>query len=222
MFKHEEVQTKPTLKAIILAGGRGTRLQSEWKGPKCLVPVNGVPVIDYVRDALSKLEMQCPPTILLNYKYEQVLDHLWHSAWGRHFMYIHDNWIGQVDGVKSVAVTPCGIKMVAHYTPETDFIMILNGDTIPQYDLRGVWEARSEKHPVMVFDKNLPRDYGAGLHAGVVLLHKSFLAQPLRFDENIWEFLLKEKYIAYYPPTFLDVGTPEGLKNARLTMGEQP
>ncbi|MBU1702031.1 MAG: NTP transferase domain-containing protein [Candidatus Eisenbacteria bacterium] len=38
---------------FILAGGRGTRLQSIWEGPKALIPVEGRPFLDYLLDDLA-------------------------------------------------------------------------------------------------------------------------------------------------------------------------
>lgn len=41
------------MEAIILAGGRGTRLKTIWDEPKCLLPIHGRPFLDYLLKSLS-------------------------------------------------------------------------------------------------------------------------------------------------------------------------
>lgn len=59
---------------IILAGGKGTRLQSVVSDqPKCLADVNGVPFLEYLLEYLEDEGVQ-EVTLSLGYKYEQVFN----------------------------------------------------------------------------------------------------------------------------------------------------
>jgi len=65
-----------TTKALLLAGGFGTRLRPITNEvPKCLVPINGKPLLDYWFDALEKAGIR---DILINTHHlaDQVRDHI--------------------------------------------------------------------------------------------------------------------------------------------------
>lgn len=64
----------PPLQALILAAGRGTRLGSSAGGPKCLLPIAGVPLLDRYLAVLGRLGI--PTTIVTGYAAPVIDAHL--------------------------------------------------------------------------------------------------------------------------------------------------
>jgi len=63
------------LKAVVLAAGRGTRIQTEDNDlPKVMRPIHGRPMLSYVLDALSFID-KADTIIVAGYKKDEVIDH---------------------------------------------------------------------------------------------------------------------------------------------------
>ena len=64
------------MQSIILAAGMGKRLKKYTKdGTKCMVPVNGKPIIDYTLEALAKAGIK-KVTVVVGYKGEKLKNYL--------------------------------------------------------------------------------------------------------------------------------------------------
>ena len=61
---------KENLHAIILAGGKGTRMKSEL--PKCAYPFNGKPMVSYIIDACKQAGIE-DIVVIVGYKYETLV-----------------------------------------------------------------------------------------------------------------------------------------------------
>jgi bifunctional UDP-N-acetylglucosamine pyrophosphorylase/glucosamine-1-phosphate N-acetyltransferase len=69
------------IKIIILAGGKGKRMQNEL--PKVLAPLHGKPMIKYLLESVDKSEIDNNPVIIVGYKKELVIKEL-----GKKYHYI--------------------------------------------------------------------------------------------------------------------------------------
>lgn len=59
---------KPTIGIIILAGGKGTRMQSEEGLPKVLAPLYGQPLISHLLHSIESVRASMPPIIVVGYR----------------------------------------------------------------------------------------------------------------------------------------------------------
>ena len=95
-------QTNTVSKIIIQAGGRGTRLEGLTRNkPKCLVPVNNLPIIFYVFQKFKNAEF----TIVADYKTDVLEKYL--KAFGSKYNYkiIKATKKGTISGIKE-AIAP--------------------------------------------------------------------------------------------------------------------
>lgn len=63
---------------VILAGGKGTRMNMEI--PKVLVPFHGKPMLDYLLDAVEHSGILTKPLIVVGYKKDEVIAHVGEKA----------------------------------------------------------------------------------------------------------------------------------------------
>lgn len=109
------------MEAIILAGGRGTRLGDLTKDiPKPMLPVNGRPFIEYIMDYW--LDRGVTRFILaLGYKYEMVINHFNGRYKGAEVVYSIEH--------KPLGAAPAIILALQWLGPSGSFV-VCNGDTI--------------------------------------------------------------------------------------------
>ncbi len=78
------------MKALLLSAGIGTRLRPLTDStPKCLVPINGKPLMEYWIDLLCK-ENQIPVMINLHYLSEQVATYIHSSPYRKNIKIVHE------------------------------------------------------------------------------------------------------------------------------------
>lgn len=156
--------------ALILAAGFGTRLKPfTEKFPKPLVPVNGVPLILYTLAFLKKNGVK---DVIIN------LHHLGAAIpkllgngreLGLKIRYSHEPKIlGTGGGIKKV------LRMV-----KDDDVLVINGDVIVDFDLKGLVKRHMESKNLMTFalyDHPQKKKYGLLSYEGVKLT--SFLGEP--------------------------------------------
>lgn len=100
------------VQAIILAGGKGTRM-GENTLPKVLEHINGRPLIIYLLTEVNKLNLKLPPVIVVGFKSELVK-----SALGNKYSYaLQEQQLGTAHAVA------CAKKLIA-----ADNVLILYGD----------------------------------------------------------------------------------------------
>jgi len=196
------------LDAIVLAGGLGTRLQSVWNGPKCIVPIAGRPVIDYVIEDLRKAGIE-RVILALGHRAEEVRACVQRrrSAIVDH-VHVH---VSEPAGV--VAALRAAVR--AWSTGLSSTIVVANGDTIVRTDdwadmLRAhrEWKkpTRGARRPysTAIFDDD------TGQHSGLYFIETEALA----FNRSIPSDLLEASRPVSGRVHFVDVGTPEGLARA--------
>jgi len=178
-----------SLKAVILAGGRGKRLRpiTDYV-PKPLVPLNNVPIIDWQIKYLKKFGIN-QIIICTGYKTEMI----------QHFLSVKDNF--QIDIKFSIEKTPLGtggaIKQAGKLVKDPSFFVI-NGDTITDIDLKklskkrnsiaaielrtkfGIMETAEDKVTKFREKKEIPNVW---MNAGIYYLEKKILKDlPIKGD----------------------------------------
>lgn len=110
------------MKALVLAGGRGTRLRPlTYTMAKQLVPVANRPVLSYVMQHLRDADIQEVGVIISPETGSQIREALSENPWKFEFTYIlQDRPLGLAHAV----------KIAQHYLKEDDFIMCLGDNLI--------------------------------------------------------------------------------------------
>ena len=92
------------MQAIILAAGMGKRLGEYTKNnTKCMVPVNGVPLIDRVLNQLSSLKLS-RVVIVVGYEGQKLIDHIGNEYNGLKIEYIFNSIYGKTNNIYSLAL----------------------------------------------------------------------------------------------------------------------
>lgn len=203
------------LSVLILAGGQATRLRGIWDGPKCLVPVGGRPLLGVLLDLISPLKPSSL-AILLGYRAAEVIawaaEHanaLPKSVPPPHFIPdrgpFYYEQMGTYDALKR------GLNTLHNQ------VLVLNGDTIPQYDLASLVQYHTQPPMSYWATATFCSNPGTGraIYAGAIVLSPR-AACEIREDPNILDFasVLLGAH-RYYVPGFLDVGTRSGFEQAQ-------
>ena len=92
------------MKAIILAAGMGKRLGEYTKNnTKCMVPVNGVPLIDRVLNQLSSLKLS-RVVIVVGYEGQKLIDYIGNEYNGLKIEYIFNSIYDKTNNIYSLAL----------------------------------------------------------------------------------------------------------------------
>ena len=92
------------MQAIILAAGMGKRLGEYTKNnTKCMVPVNGTPLIDRVLGQLSKLGL-ARVVIVVGYKGQELMDYLGYERDGLKIEYVNNPIYDKTNNIYSLAL----------------------------------------------------------------------------------------------------------------------
>lgn len=227
------------LNVLILAGGRGTRLQKVWDGPKCLAPVfqTKVPLLGWLlREVVSPLN---PLQVVLSFGWQdqadKVLRYLEELVHYPVTFPVGDQLVVRhsIDGMP-VGTTRAVTNAASHAT----FVigpgptLILNGDTLPGYDMKAFVETalplRSGPHVSMAWQKGLdvevpvPAEYYAGAALVTREVMDMFREGHFLFDPRPdVEQILSVAARRFYVPKFLDIGTPGALEMARSITEEE-
>lgn len=220
------------LTCIILAGGKGTRLQSVVSDvPKPMAPIGGTPFLVLLIDQLVRQGVR-HVVLSVGYKRESIITYFKRNPWKEL----------TIDFVEEV--TPLGtggaIKFAAQRFPSENYL-VLNGDSYCQSNLAAfVDEVESRQLQLGVltnFQPNCARygkllvdgsshrvlkmeekniNAGAGfINAGVYLLHHNFLSQQcpdgaFSFEEVAFPLLITSGLCAYSQSgKFIDIGIPD-------------
>ena|SRR3989338_4732672 len=109
------------MEIIILAGGQAKRLRPITEGtPKCMVPINGKPTIQYHLDYLKKTKSVDKIVLACGYRWDKIKEH-----YGDAFVYsVEDKPLG----------TAGAVKLALDHIEGEDFL-VLNADDINNVDI---------------------------------------------------------------------------------------
>lgn len=223
------------MEAIILAGGKGTRLQSIIKDvPKPMAPINGKPFLYYL---LKKLQNSGIKKIILSvgYKYKTIIEYFDDSFYGIPIVYsIEEELLG----------TGGAIAKSLHFCNEED-VFVINGDTyldlnyIDMYNFHKEKKSKltlclkemknysrygtvivDEKNKVIGFEEKKFKEVGF-INAGVYCLNKELIDKfklntKFSFENDFLEKKFQDIPIFAYicNAYFIDIGIPEDYYSA--------
>ncbi len=136
------------MKALILAGGFGTRLRTVINNtPKVMAPVNGKPFLEYILFSLYKSNIE-EVVVSVHYLADHIKDYFGNDYKGMSLKY-------------SEEISPLGtggaIKNSLSYLKNTDNIVVMNGDSFVNCDLLHIVEKhKSSECSISIVVKKLP------------------------------------------------------------------
>jgi len=175
------------MKAIILAGGQGTRLRPVIGNdlPKCLAPVMGKPMIEIIINGLEKQGIT-DITLALGYKGEKFLD-----KFGHYRCIIEKEPLGTGGAIKNCL-------------EGAEPVLVLNGDTISTID----YNAFIKKHH---YPLTIAVDHN-GQSAGIYILYPEIFNDhegAFSFERDV---IPHTSFWTHMISHFVDMGTPESYR----------
>ena len=199
----------PDVTAIILAGGKGTRLRSVVPNlPKCLAEVSGKPFIFYILEQLIAAKVK-RIVIAVNYLGEMVSLQVGTKYLGVPIYYSYDTIEDGGTGHALRAALP-------HI--DTDHVLVMNGDTYIDMELSHfLWECqRGDGNTGFVLNVNK-----GIISMGIYLTCCEFVQThiPLNKSYSLEKSFLRDIYRYGIIPyiinkPFIDIGTPESYAKA--------
>jgi len=136
------------MKALVLAGGRGTRL-APWEAPKCLLPVNGLPILYRLLSHLSDSGMTLLESVTIctgfrggdieravrTWKFESRLPIYFSSG--------HPD-LTMIERVKTALSDPL-------WYPDDQPLLICYGDELTNVSLTDLWAMHRNNHAMLTF-----------------------------------------------------------------------
>jgi len=226
-----------TQEAIILAGGKGTRLKEVVHDmPKVMAPVNGRPFLEYLLDYLNEYIIEYV-VISVGYMQERIINHFGSRYKNIKIKYaIEQEPLGTGGGIKKAfeyiegnkafvfnGDTMFRINMIRHYDlhmiHQTDFSIILREvEDVSRY---GSVELDEDKKIIKFNEKGENRGKGL-INGGVYLINKRFfnknpLPDKFSIEKDCFEALADtgQFYGITCKQYFLDIGIPEDYQKAQ-------
>jgi D-glycero-alpha-D-manno-heptose 1-phosphate guanylyltransferase len=218
-------------KAIVLAGGLGTRLRSVINDiPKPMADVNGKPFLEYVLRYLSTMGIK-KVVLSVGYKHEIIINYFGDSFMGMELTYsIEKKPLGTGGAIKQ------SLKFV-----DSKNVFVLNGDTIFLVGLKIFYFFHISKgsvlsialkkvinsgrygtveidkdHKIKAFYEKQSKEGKGLINGGIYIINKEFFSSMNLPDEFSFEKDFLEKfYLSYgfyglaFDNYFIDIGVPE-------------
>ena len=177
------------MKAIILAGGFGTRLGSLTEAtPKCMLPVMGKPMINYTINRMKRQGIT-DITLALGYKAEAFLEKYSHMK-------------------HKIETEPLGTGgAIKNCIEGNEPVLVVNGDTICPMDYNDL-RASHIRDIAIAVDKNTTS-------AGIYIIDPRIFAKFPQKAFSLEKDVIPRVAVSHYPiPWFSDYGTPEAYEKA--------
>jgi len=236
------------MKAVILAGGLGTRLQPLLKDrPKPMAEASGKPFLEYLIEQLRAQEFN-ELVLCVGHLAERIQEYFGDGhAWGVQIDYAVETQLLGTAGA---------IRNAQHFIDGT--FLVLNGDSYLDTDLRSVVQSQQRRHTanprivgtiaavavddaaaygtlewgrqmrIIRFREKAGKGWG-WINGGVYVLEPEVLdwipaGRPVSIERETFPLLLQRGYRLYAYPVegfFVDIGTPEGYRRFQRFVEEQ-
>jgi len=226
------------IKAVVLAGGLGTRLYPlTRKTPKCMLPINGKPLLEYIIKYLADYGFRQIIITVGNYR-NQIIDHFGDGAqFGIKLQYsVERKPLGTAGSFKNAE------KLIA------DTTLVMQGDTLTNFALNDVISFHRKKNAlatIALTSVQNPKGYGVAIvdrnkriirfeekpassfsnliNSGIYVLEHKVLRyiprnETFDFSRDLFPLLLRKKLPLYGVEVngyWFDIGTPESYKKAK-------
>lgn len=245
MLTNSELSEYMALKAVVMAGGKGTRLRPiTYSIPKPLVPIAGKPCIDYTINSYYKAGVK-NVIITTGYKFESLIMGV------LEFKNEDQNVLFSVE--KEAAGTAGSVKLVREFIDDT--VIVGSGDTLIDFDISDMLEFHREKGAKITIgltNVDDPSQFGIAevkddvivrflekpskdetfsnlINAGVYIMEPEIIDRipagvSYDFAKQLFPKLLKEneKIYGYVGKgTWLDTGRPKDMIRANQIMTEK-
>lgn len=189
---------KRLMDICILAGGLGTRLKGVWDGPKCMAPIAGRPLLHWLIDEVMPLKPRLI-VLALGHRANDVVSNLPPDPIdaplpiGLVFEDVENNKLGTAGALRNA------IMMAKMQAP----ILVMNGDTIPCYNLRHLGEMKY---------KPITAAWCQRQYAGAAFLNArgvELILQSTASDLDDIIHLNNPDVLSCELGGFVDIGTPE-------------
>lgn len=234
------------LKAVVLAGGEGTRLKPlTYKRPKPLIPIAGEPCIDYMIKSLVTAGFS-RVIITTGYMSDTLIKSIGDGKkFGASILYAFE---------ESPAGTAGAVKNVSEFLDKT--FVVASGDVLADVDIKAIYDYHREKKAVATMaltEVQNPTEFGiVGLdddnriikfkekpkedevfsnliNAGIYVLEPEVLDfipkdQMFDFSKNVFPALLENKIPLYgmtIPGLWMDIGRPSDVLAATFEVVER-
>ncbi|WJG10599.1 nucleotidyltransferase family protein [Aliiglaciecola sp. LCG003] len=166
------------MKVVLLAAGEGTRLRPITNTiPKCLVPINGVPLLDFWLNALAPAESVNQIYLNLHYLADKVVRHI-----VRNWNHLDNLYCWHEDNLLGTAGTL--IRNVSQLTE--DDVMVIHADNLSVFDMDDFIAAHRNRPKeceitMMLFATDTPQSCGiveVDAHGVVTNMHEKVANPP--------------------------------------------
>lgn len=182
----------PDTRAVIMAGGKGTRLLPYTTVlPKPLMPVGDQPILERVLQSISKAGIQ-KVTVCVGHLSELIMAFFGKGEkWGLDIEYAVEDrplhTIGPLNTINNLG----------------DNFFVLMGDVLTDLDLRSLWMDHSQTEAtltVATFRREVAVDFGVIRYTGSDRLVRSFEEKPvLSYDVSMGIYVLNKRCLDYIP-----------------------
>lgn len=170
-------------KAIILSGGKGTRLMPLTKDtPKPMLPINGVPHLEYII-RLLKVSGVIDIIFSTGYLHEKIVDHFTDgSKFGVNIVY-------REDGVAPLG-TAGAIKNCEDLLDGDDNVIVINGDILTDVNLIAmayqhvISYSASSEITMLLTEVDNPEQFGVALTDDITYRINGFVEKPKEYVGN--------------------------------------
>jgi D-glycero-alpha-D-manno-heptose 1-phosphate guanylyltransferase len=225
------------MKAIVLAGGLGTRLRSAFSGgPKPMALINGTPFLSILLRHLRSLGLS-EIILSVGYKSQMISDFYRNEFEGMRLQYcLEEEALGTGGAI---------LKSLLHSKESP--VLVLNGDTFVEFSLEAARQAWQKYGTPVIFARRVTEvsrfgrievknhlavrfevegSPGPGLvNAGVYLLPRDLfegqnLSENFSFEDFLASDILNRPYfVSETSGEFIDIGTPEDFERAQSILG---
>ena len=224
------------MRAILLAAGLGTRLRPLTDTtPKCLVPINGKPLLDIWCEALLAAGAT-RLLINLHYKSDEVQQHLAQSEFAKDIETVFEPALlgtaGTLVANKDFFDEQDGVLLHADNYCEADISQLINAHTnrpknceltmlafrTPTPHTCGVLEVDSNNILKQMYEKS-PDDHGNLANAAFYILTKKLideLRNETDFSNEVIPKYFGKAFVVETAETFIDIGTPGSYAHAQM------
>ncbi len=129
------------MNAIILAGGKGSRLQP-WHAPKCLLPINGVTILQRLLAHLFDSKHVDRAIICTGYRGDDVRRSIWVHGWDVDQVRFDDAGENAQMGERLLKARQC---------TDTEFFLVCYGDELADVDIGKLLSQHHEREALVTF-----------------------------------------------------------------------